>query len=86
MADRTTTGAESAPAPADLRFYGTATPSKTHALVLPKQAREELSLDSESPVFIFGSPSQAQAILTASPAPADLMSLLADAVKRTQKQ
>lgn len=86
MADRTTNGAGASATPSDLRFYGTATPSKTHALVLPKQAREELSLDGESPVFIFGSPSQAQAILTASPPPDDLMSLLAGAVRGTRKQ
>ena len=85
MSDRTTSGSAASATPSDLRFYGTATPSKTHALVLPKQAREELALDGESPVFVFGSPSRAQAILTAAPPAADLMSLLADAVKRTQK-
>jgi hypothetical protein len=71
--------AESAGVPSDLRFYGTATPSQTHALVLPKQAREELALDDQAPVFVFGSPSRRQAILAASPPAGDLMSLLAGA-------
>jgi hypothetical protein len=68
--------------PPDLRFYGTATPSQTNALVLPKQAREELALDGKAPVFVFGSPSQQQAILAASPPPADLMALLAGAAAK----
>ena len=86
MADRTKNGASAPTSPPDLRFYGTATPTTNHQLVLPKQAREELSLDGEAPVFIFGSPSQAQAILTASPPPADLMSLLTEAARGTRKQ
>jgi hypothetical protein len=71
--------------PADLRFYGTVSPSSTHALVLPKQARKELALDGTGPVFVFGSPSQQQAILAASPPPGDLMSLLAGALSKRQR-
>lgn len=68
--------------PADLRFYGTAIPSQNQALVLPKQAREELALDGQAPVFVFGSPSQQQAILAASPPAGDLMSFLAQATAK----
>lgn len=83
MPDGTKDTASTSPdVPSDLRFYGTATPSQTHALVLPKQAREELALDGASPVFVFGSPSKQQAILAASPPPGDLMGLLANAASK----
>lgn len=72
--------------PEDLRFYGTATPSQTHAIVLPKQAREELALDGPEPVFVFGSPSQKRAILAAAPAPGDLLSLLTPAAGKQSKR
>lgn len=56
--------------PDDLVFYGTVEPTSVYAVTLPVRARRELGLETRNPVFVFGSPSQKQLILTAGPASA----------------
>ncbi len=69
--------------PADLSFYGTVVTTSTNALVLPKRAREELAFGDDQPIFVFGSPSQGRAILTAGQhSPDELIELLSGQAKR----
>jgi len=64
--------------PADLRFYGTVQPTANFQVTLPAVARRELQLDAHEPLFVFGSPLQRRAILTASPPPDELLAIIGE--------
>jgi len=68
--------------PEDLVFYGTVEPTANHAVTLPVRARRELGLEAGSPLFLFGSASRKQVILTPGPEAApDLLKLLSPTQK-----
>jgi hypothetical protein len=70
-------------APDDLVFYGTVEPTETYAITLRKDARRELGLETRDPLFVFGSPSRKQMIVTRGPESApDLLDLLSTRRKK----